>query len=94
MGSISLGFGARKLAHYVEREILRALANGAAPVALPLEPAPLGSGAEACPLAGPVVPLTVSTGGGGELLGSEGGPRPAAPDPLVARVLSRGEAPV
>src|SRR6516162_1800575 len=85
-------FGARKLAHYVEREILRALANGAAPGALPLEPAPLGSDAEARPLAGPVVPLTVLTGGGGELLGSEGGPRLAAPDPLVARVLSRGEA--
>jgi len=76
----------------VEREILRALGNGAGPVALPLEPAPLGSGAEARPLAGPVVPLTVSTGGGDELLGSERGPRPAAPDPLVARVLSRGEA--
>ena len=85
-------FGARKLAHYVEREILRALGNGAAPVALPLETAPLGSGAEARPLAGPVVPLTVSTGGGDELLGSERGPRPAAPEPLVARVLNRGEA--
>ena len=85
-------FGARKLAHYVEREILHALANGAAPVALPLEPAPLGSGAEARPLAGPVIPLTVSTGGGDELLGSERGPRPAAPDQLVARELSRGEA--
>jgi hypothetical protein len=57
-----------------------------------LESAPLGSGAEARPLAGPVVPLTISTGGGDELLGSERGPRPAAPDPLVARVLSRGEA--
>ena len=85
-------FGARKLAHHVEREILRALGNGAGPVALPLEPAPLGSGAEARPLAGPVVPLTVSAGGGSELLGSEGGPGPAATDPLVARVLSRGEA--
>jgi hypothetical protein len=79
-------FGARKLALYVEREILRALAYGAAPVAPPL------GGAEARPLAGPVVPLTVSAGGGDELLGSERGPRPAAPDPLVVRVLNRGEA--
>ena len=31
-------FGSRKLAHYVEREILRAVANRAAPVVLPLEP--------------------------------------------------------
>jgi uncharacterized protein len=43
------------------------------------------------PLAGPVIPLTASIGGGGnELLG--GGPaRPAGNDPIATRVLVRGE---
>jgi hypothetical protein len=89
-------FGARKLGHYLEREILRALANRAAPVALPLEPQaapgshPAGSVAPR-PLAGPVVPLTVLTGGGDELLGSARGQGPSAADPLAVRVLTRGE---
>src|ERR1700723_271333 len=57
--------GARKLAHYVEREIDRTEANRAIPVALPssLETAPAGAkagGPSARPLVGPVVPLTVS----------------------------------
>jgi uncharacterized protein len=88
--------GARKLAHYVEREIQRALANRAAPVALPLEPAPGAPGTKpggsaARPLAGPVVPLTVSPNAGDELLGSARGERPGAADPVAARVLTRGE---
>jgi hypothetical protein len=99
--------GARKLAHYVEREMLRSIANRAVPVALPApEPAPVAAGTPAArpsgpaarPLAGPVVPLTILTGGGGdELLG--GGPvrgaqpRPAPPiDPVASRVLTKGEA--
>jgi hypothetical protein len=42
------------------------------------------------PLAGPVIPLTASIGGGNELLG--GGPtRPTGNDPLATRVLVRGE---
>jgi hypothetical protein len=96
--------GARKLAHYVEREILRSMSNRAMPVALPApEPAPVAPGARPPsgpaprPLAGPVVPLTASTGGGDELLG--GGPtraapspqRPAPVDPAASRVLTRGE---
>jgi hypothetical protein len=92
--------GARKLAHYVEREIDRTEANRAIPVALPssLETAPAGAkagGPSARPLVGPVVPLTVSTTGAAaeELLG---GARPAAPpahaDPLATRVLIKGEA--
>jgi uncharacterized protein len=92
-------FGARKLAHYVEREILRALTNGATPLALPLEPqATPGSrssdGAAARPpLAGPVVPLTVlSTGGGDVLLGSARGQPAPGPDPVAARALTHGEA--
>ena len=90
-------FGARKLAHYVEREILRALADRAAPVALPLEPQaaptsnPVGS-VGSRPLAGPVVPLTVLTGAAEELLGSARGQPPSWADPVSARVLTRGEA--
>ena len=62
--------GARKLAHYVEREIQRALMTHATPVALPAdEPAPQataptppkpGNAAIARPLAGPVMPLTTA----------------------------------
>ena len=94
--------GARKLAHYVEREIDRSEANRAIPVALPssLETAPAGAkagGPSARPLVGPVVPLTVSTTGAAaeELMG---GARPAAAalpahaDPLATRVLIKGEA--
>jgi hypothetical protein len=85
--------GARKLAHYVEREILRSLVARQTPVALPApEPAVLQPGKPGTtrPLAGPVVPLTASIGGGNELLG--GGPtRPAGNDPLATRVLVRGE---
>jgi hypothetical protein len=88
--------GARKLAHYVEREITRVIANRAVPVALPA-PEPLTGpggarpgGTSGRPLAGPVVPLTVSTGGSDELLGSARSTR-AAVDPIAAKVLTRGE---
>jgi uncharacterized protein len=91
--------GARKLAHYVEREIQRTLANKATPVALPtaVEPVPAPGarpgGPAQRPLAGPVVPLTVLATGQNELLG--GGPaRPATggTDPVATRVLTKGEA--
>jgi uncharacterized protein len=90
--------GARKLAHYVEREIQRTITNRVLPVALPsLEPAPAPAPATPRPgtptqrpLAGPVVPLTASTAGANELLG--GGPtRSPAADPVATRVLVRGE---
>jgi uncharacterized protein len=97
--------GARKLAHYVEREIDRSEANRAIPVALPVEPAPAAGakagGPSARPLVGPVIPLTVSTtatgGAAEELLGGGAGARPAAAkplaaDPLAVRVLTKGEA--
>jgi hypothetical protein len=90
--------GAQKLAHYVEREILRVMVNRAAPVALPLEPAPAAApgtrqgGASGRPVAGPVVPLTVSSGSGDELLGGGRGDRANASDPVATRVLVRGEA--
>jgi uncharacterized protein len=96
--------GARKLAHYVEREIDRSEANRAIPVALPVEPVPAAGakagGPSARPLVGPVVPLTVSTtatGGATEELLGGGAARPAAAKPLAAdslavRVLTKGEA--
>jgi hypothetical protein len=87
--------GARKLAHYVEREIQRTVANRALPVALPApDPTPAQGarpgGPAQRPLIGPVVPLTVSTGGANELLGG-GVTRPAAADPVATRVLTKGE---
>jgi hypothetical protein len=89
--------GARKLAHYVERELQRNLTNRAIPVALPVEPALPAQGARpggaaSRPVAGPVVPLTVSTGGGNELLGgSARAQRGPASDPVATRVLIKGE---
>jgi hypothetical protein len=84
--------GARKLAHYVEREILRNLLNREMPVALPVpEPALPQQGKSARPLVGPVIPLTATIGGGTELLG--GGSRQTTGfDALTSRVLVRGEA--
>jgi len=92
--------GARKLAHYVEREIQRSITTRAIPVALPApEPAPATPGTPGArpggptprPLAGPVVPLTVSTTGADELLGGTRAARPAAADPVATRVLTKGE---
>src|SRR6202022_2343073 len=86
--------GARKLAHYVEREITRLLAARSAPVALPTEPATPDAnavpGQPARPLAGPIVPLVASSVGTDQLLGGPGS-RPAAVDPLAARTLVKGE---
>jgi uncharacterized protein len=89
--------GARKLAHYVEREIQRTIANRALPVALPttLEPAPAipggrPGGPAQRPLVGPVIPLTVLTTGPNELLDG-GRTRPAPSDPVATRVLTKGE---
>jgi hypothetical protein len=89
--------GARKLAHYVEREIQRGLMANATPVALPVpeEPAPAVAVARPDnapiprPLAGPVMPLTTAAEAD-ELLGG-GGARQAAVDPIATRVLVRGE---
>ena len=67
-------YGARKLAHYVEREIRRYMANRG-PIALPMGPvAPVLSDGKpaARPLAGPVVPLTTIIGNNDELAGGSG----------------------
>jgi len=87
--------GARKLAHYVEREITRLLAARSAPIALPTEPATPDANAlpgqpAPRPLAGPILPLVASSVGTDQLLGGSGS-RPAAVDALAARTLVKGE---
>ncbi len=87
--------GARKLAHYVEREITRLLAARSGPIALPTEPATPNSktvpGEPAPrPLAGPIVPLVAPSIATDRLLGGRGTP-PAAGDALAARVMMKGE---
>src|SRR6478752_4069940 len=87
--------GARKLAHYVEREVTRLLAARSGPIALPTEPATPDTNAQPGqpaprPLAGPIVPLVASSVGTDQLLGGPGS-RPAAVDALAARTLVKGE---
>ncbi len=87
--------GARKLAHYVEREITRLLAARSAPIELPSEPATPDANAlpgqpAPRPLAGPILPLVASSVGTDQLLGGAGS-RPAAVDALAARTLVKGE---
>jgi uncharacterized protein len=87
--------GARKLAHYVEREITRLLATRSTPVALPTEPATPDANAipgqpAPRPLAGPILPLVASSVGTDQLLGGPGS-RPASVDALAARTLVKGE---
>ncbi len=89
--------GARKLAHYLEREIRRRLAPGSEPVALPSsEPqapavAARPNGPAARPLAGPVVPLTASVTSAQELIGPRDTGDTPAPKSVI-RVLVNGEA--
>jgi hypothetical protein len=87
--------GARKLAHYVEREITRLLAGRSAPITLPTEPATPDANAQPGqpaprPLAGPIIPLVASSVGTDQLLGGPGS-RPAPVDALAARTLVKGE---
>src|ERR1700716_3355844 len=87
--------GARKLAHYVEREVTRLLASRSGPIAFPPDPATPDANAEPGkpaprPLAGPIMPLVASSVGTDQLLGGPG-TRPAAVDALAARTLVKGE---
>jgi len=86
--------GARKLAHYVEREITHLLAGRTEPIALPIEPATPDinavPGEPARPLAGPIVPLAAALISKDQLLGGPGS-RPAAIDALAERTLVKGE---
>jgi hypothetical protein len=90
-------FGARKLAHYVEREIRRVVAMRGLPMALPsdnaVQPAglPRPGGPVARPVAGAIVPLTAGTVSGSEELLGGGSARPGASDPIATRVLVKGE---
>ena len=94
-------FGARKLAHYVERDLRRVLREPI-PAALttPAEPAPAQaakpSGPAARPLAGPVILLGTPLNEPDDLLGgtppAQGkAPPPPALDPVATRMLVRGE---
>jgi hypothetical protein len=96
-------FGARKLAHFVDKEIQRHLNNRPVPVALPIPTqaekqvpkpgAPPQPGAPAQrPAVGPVVPLTVNNVQSEELLGGgRAATRTPAVDATASRVLNKGE---
>jgi lysophospholipase L1-like esterase len=83
--------GARKLAHYVEREIKRVMGTRLQLMSVPTpdesRPVATPSGPAARPVAGPVVSLTNAVSAD-ELLGA--GKRPGAADPRAARVLVKG----
>jgi hypothetical protein len=90
-------FGARKLAHYVEREVQRIIGNKSLPVALPIavDPTPHApkakeGGPPQRPAAGPVVPLTVTRDAPNELLGGGRAASPTATDP-TAHTLTKSE---
>lgn len=87
--------GARKLAHFAERELTRLFQNRGMPMALPSEPGTPDVAARPGlpaprPLAGPIVPLNASSVGTSELLGGAGS-RPANVDAIAARILVKGE---
>ena len=91
-------FGARKLAHYVEREIHRVLSTRILPVALPSDESiqvPSGISRPGVPAprpaVGAIVPLTATAVPPSEELLGAGGARPAPSDPIAARVLVKGE---
>jgi hypothetical protein len=91
--------GARKLAHFVEREIRRVMTRGVTTVALPTsEPAaetpaaaPRPGMPVPRPLAGPVLPLTAPAAGQQDLAGGEASAMPHV-QPIATRVLQKGEA--
>jgi hypothetical protein len=92
--------GARKLAHYVEREIRRVMLARATPATAPLPqepepdakapPAAAAPGLPPRPIASPVMSLTAPKGAGDALLG--GAPvRNSTADSVATRVLVKGE---
>ncbi len=87
-------YGARKLAHYVEREIRRYMTNRVTTLTFPTGPfGPVPGGAKSTvrPVAGPVLPLTTITTTSDVLLGGAG-MRPARTDATASRVLVKGDA--
>jgi uncharacterized protein len=92
-------FGARKLAHYVEREIERIISNKGMPVALPVPVGPAqqapnakAGGPAQRPAAGPVVPLTETRVAPEELMGGPSATPAAAPGTPSTRALTKSEA--
>jgi hypothetical protein len=89
--------GARKLAHYVEREIRRVMLARGTPVATPVPtereapPVPGKPGAPARPVAGPVVTLTGPAAAGSDGLLGGGPARATSADPVASRVLVKGD---
>ena len=92
--------GARKLAHYVEREIRRAMQTGPVAVALPAsEPQPKAPSAAPAPvpgltqrpLAGPVLPLTSALSAPGEELLGAANAHDKPGHVTATRVLINGE---
>jgi hypothetical protein len=87
-------YGARKLAHYVEREIRRYMTNRVTTLTFPTGPMGPGPGAGESavrPLAGPVLPLTTITSTSDVLLGGSG-MRPTRVDAIASDVLVKGDA--
>ncbi len=85
--------GARKLAHYVERELSRVMSVRATPVALPADSTPASAArpGQPRPAAGPVLPLNANaTADSDQLLGGGRNPRGGA-NSDAARVLVKGE---
>ena len=93
--------GARKLAHYLDKEIRRAMTpTGPVAIAIPVDPAasqPVvtapGSTTTPRPLAGPVIPLNATNEpSDSEELAGANGARQSLTDAVASRVLIRGEA--
>jgi uncharacterized protein len=84
--------GAEKLAHYVERELRRLITARAMPIALPGPEEQSPGKGNTRPAIGPVLPLSVGGGEGGDLLGAASRPSSANADPVANRVLSHGDA--
>lgn len=87
--------GARKLAHYAERELTRLFQNRFTPVALPSDAGTPDTAARPGvpaprPLAGPIVPLAAASVNDDQLLGGAGS-RPVFVDAATARILVKGE---
>ncbi len=88
--------GAVKLAQYAAQDLHRALSSHVVPVALPApEGAPQKLGPGPRPAIGPVLPLTVDSGGSGSdgnnLLGDGGRTTTTNSDPMAMRVLTHGD---
>jgi len=88
-------FGARKLAHYVERELRRVMAVRTLPVAFPSDGGIQAPGVARPglprPVAGAIVPLTATAISTSEELLGGSNPRQGTPDPTASRVLVKGE---